>query len=121
MVFPSFSEPNMGKTDGSPGEQRSQTGQSLKPGEDNFSTRTQADVCDRAECEDENYGEQWTSRFVNVCEEFGSVALFGECRESTRSTVDSRIPDGDDRDQDDYVHEAVKAYQSGVLRGNDKR
>lgn len=121
VVRPRSAESNVGQADGSPSEECSQTRQSQKPREDRFAAGTKANVCDGTEHEDEDGREQRTTGLIYVSEKLGCVALFGECSKSARSTKNSRVPNGDDRDQDDDVHEAVKADQTGIFRGNHKR
>lgn len=46
--------------------------------------------------------------------------MVGERSQSTRTTVDTRDTDGDNRDENDDIHETVETDQATILRCNDE-
>lgn len=121
VVLPGGTEANVGHADGAPGEQSGQTRQRLEPGEDDGTARAQVDVGQATKDQDSADGEQRSSGLVNVCEDLGGVSLLGQGRQGTAATIDGRDTDGQDGNQNDDVHEAVKANQTGIFTDQDER
>lgn len=120
MVLPGFAETNVGKADGAPSEESSQTGDGKKPVEDNGAGSVQADVGDEAEQDEDNDGGQGAARLVDVGEELGSIALLSQSGQGSGSTIHTRDTDGQDGGENDEVHEVVETLQASVLADKHK-
>lgn len=108
------------ETDGAPSEESSETRQSKKPVKDNTTGRCQHDIGKTTPDEEEKNGHQGTTRPIDVGEDVGSVALVGEGREGTGTTVNARNAKGHDGDTNDEVHEVVVSDETSVDGSQDK-
>lgn len=61
VILPGMSESNVAETDGAPGEQRSETGKSLKPGEDGASVSVDTEITQEAHQDDQGDGRKGTA------------------------------------------------------------
>lgn len=121
MILPGMSESDVAETDGSPGEQRSQTGKSLKPGEDSASIAVDTEVSEEADQDNGSNRGKWTARLVDVGKELGSETLLSEGDKSSATTVDTRNTNRQNGNQDDDVHERVVTLEASIGDGNDER
>ena len=120
MVHPGLSEANMSQADGAPGKERSKTRKRKKPVEDCLTSGSQVHVTQKTESQDGDGGKQRATGTVNVGEDLRCVPLLRERSESARPTVDARVTNGDDGNQDDNVHEVVETNQIGVEGSNNE-
>lgn len=120
VVSPRSAESDVCQTDGAPGEESSQTGQSLEPSEDFLTRGTDVDVSEHSKDDEGRYRHERATRAINVGEDFRSITLFGERSEGPRSTVNTRDTDRQDGDEDDHVHEVVVTVESTIC-GNEHK
>lgn len=120
MVSPGLAETNVGKADGAPGEEGSKTRKRHKPVEDGGTSGSQVHVSKRTPHENEADRVEGTTRAIDIGEELGSITLVSERSQSTGATVNTRYTNGDDGNENDHVHEAVKSNQTSILASNDK-
>ena len=120
VVEPSLAESDVGVADGAPGKEGSKTRELEEPVEDGLTGSDQVHVAKSTHDEDGGHGKEGTARSVNVGEDLGSVALLAESSEGTGPSIDTGNTNRDDRDQDDTVHEVIKAFQAGVLAGDNE-
>ena len=66
-------------------------------------------------------GDEGTAFAVDVAEEFGGLALFGEGSECACCTIHGGVADREDGNEDDYVHDAIEPLDSSISDGNDER
>ncbi len=121
MMFPGSAEADVGKADGSPSKECSETRKSEEPVKDNGTLGIQVDVGEETEGDDGNGRKERTSGLVDVFEELGGVTLLCEGGQSSGSTVHAGKTDGDDRNENDNVQEAVESVETGILGSNDER
>lgn len=74
----------------------------------------------RTPSENEENRPEGTARLVDVGEYSGSVASLGESGEDTRSSIDARETDGEDRDADGNVDEVVESGNSSLVNHDDE-
>lgn len=77
-MFPSGAESNMSKTDGAPREQCSQTGEGLKPLENDITACRQVEVGQEAEGNDETDRWERSSSAIDVREDLEAVSLLAD-------------------------------------------
>lgn len=121
MIGPRLSETDVRKTDGTPGEQGSKTRKGEKPVEDERAISIQVDVCKGAEGHDKDDGEERATGAINVSEDLGSISLLGKSSQCAGATIDTRHTNGHDGNQDDDVHEAVEALETGIFADEHER
>ena len=105
MVSPGLAETNVGKANGSPGEESSKTGKSQKPGEDLSTAGGKRDEGDETEQDANNDGGERTAGTINVGEDHGSITLLGQGNQGTGTTVNTGDTNGQNGDENDNVHE----------------
>ena len=115
LASPRGAEADVSETDGAPGEECGKAGQGEEPVEDGRAVSGQANVGEGGEGEDEKDGVEGAAGAVDVGENLGSIALLGESGEGAGTAVDTRNTNGQDRNQDDDVHERVEAVEVGIL------
>ena len=115
VVGPGLAETDMGQADGTPGEEGGHTRKLNQPTEDNLTISSQVHVCKSTHRQECDHGRQRAARAIHIGKDLGRIALLTESGESTRTTIDTRHADGDDRNKNDDIHEAVKALETGIL------
>lgn len=120
LVLPGRPEADVRETDAPPGEQRREPGQGQQPGEDGGPVRVQVDVGEEAEGQHDADAAERPAGAVDIRKGLGGVALLREGGEGAAPAVHARDADGDDRDEDDDVHEGVEAAEAGVLADQDE-
>lgn len=93
------------QADGAPGKESRKARQSQEPIKDDAAMGGQHNVGESTPEEEEDNRGKRATRFVDIGEDSGGVTLVGEGREGTRTAVDARDANGDDRDANDDVHE----------------
>ena len=121
MVSPSLAEADVGKTDGTPGEEGSKTRQRNEPVEDLLTGSADLHVAENTPGKNEYDGEQWATGAIHVGEDLRSIALFSESSQRAGTTVDTRDTDGNDGDKNDNVHETVESFKTTVASSNNER
>ena len=91
---PALAEADMCQADGTPGEDGRQTGKCKHPVERFTGLVGSGQVSEKSDDGGEADGDEGTAFAVNVGEDFGSLILFRERRESARGAVDGRVADG---------------------------
>lgn len=120
MVGPSGTEPDVSIADGSPREKRGETRERDKPIEDGTTRLVQVDIGKQAPGETEADRREGSATAVDVREDLGSISLLCESSEGTASTIHSRHADRHNRNQNDKVHEMVKALKASVFADQDE-
>ena len=120
IVSPGRAEADVCHAYTTPCEEGGQTRQRHQQVEDDLAALVEVDICQQAADDDGDGGPEWTAGPVHVGEDLGGVALLSKGGQSAGSAVDAREADGDDRNKDDHIDEAVEAFQAGVICCNDK-
>lgn len=120
VISPRLAETNVSQADRTPREESSKTRKRKQPIKDDGSLGAQTDISNNTTDENGNSGREWTTGSINVAEESRCVPGLSERAESTRSTVDTRVTDGNDGDENDKVHETVITLEPGVLGCDDE-
>ena len=120
LLLPGVAEADVGEADGAPGEERGETGQGQKPVEHGRAVGVEVDVGEGAKGEEEGDRQQRAAGAVDVAEALGRVALLSEGGKRAGAAVDGRDTDGENRDENDDVHEGVEALEVGVLADQDE-
>ena len=115
LLEPRGAEADVGQADGTPGEEGSETRQGEQPVKDSRPLSIKVNIRQRGEGTDGEDRDERAARAVNVGEDPGGVALLGERGERAGATVHGGHADGQDRNEDDDVHERVIAVEVGVL------
>ncbi|KAI6765715.1 hypothetical protein HG530_006785 [Fusarium avenaceum] len=68
-----------------------------------------ADVSESTDSNDRDHSRKRTSRLVNEGEELRGITLLSESDESSATTVNTGHTDGEDRHEDDDIHERIEA------------
>ena len=122
VPLPCHAGTGVGNADAHPGDDGRETRNGEQPVED-LATRIVAGVDEEAEGtenEREDDGGQRSALSVNVGEDRGSLANLGHGAKGTASSVDSRVTDRENRDEDDGVHDARQNVNTCVGDGNDE-
>lgn len=118
---PSLAEANMSITDGSPSKEGCETGQSRQPAEDNITSAYKVDVGKGTPGENEKDRWERATGLVDHGEDLGSVALLSKGSESSGTSINARDTDGQDRHQNNQVHEMVETLETSVFTSQDER
>lgn len=121
LLEPRGAEADVGQADGAPSEKGGETRQGEQPVKDGRALSVEVNIRQRGEGTDGEDRDERAAGAVNVGEDPGGVALLGERGERAGAAVDGRHTDGQDRDQDDDVHERVVAVEVGVLAHKHER
>ena len=120
-VLPSGPEADGSKADGSPGEYGGKTREGEEPVEDVGARGRVDEEGEETHCHRERDGGERATFAVNVSEKPGCLTGLGETEERTRSGVDGRVADRQDRDENDGVEDGGQAVDLRVADGNDER
>jgi hypothetical protein len=117
---PRLAESNVGKADGTPSKESSETRQGQEPVENDWTRGVKVDVCKSSENEDKENGPEWATGAIDVGEERGSVTLLSKGDQCTRSSLNTGDTNGNDRDHNDNIHEVVESDESSILANDDE-
>jgi hypothetical protein len=79
------------------------------------------EVCQGSPDEHGEEGVEGARRFVDIGEDLGSVASFGERSKGTRTRIHARKTDGQDGDTNGHVDQMVHAVDVGQIEGDNER
>ncbi|KAH3659994.1 hypothetical protein OGAPHI_007199 [Ogataea philodendri] len=115
------SKSDVTETDGSPGEDRGETGKSKQPVEDvSFLWRSGKET-EQTEDQTQNDCDKWSSGSVNVAENLWGEGLLSKRSNGSRTSVDGRVTDRQHGNHDDNVHDRRKDLDTSVSDSNDER
>jgi len=105
------------RVDGAPGEDGREPAEGDEPVE-HVDLDAGFAGCGEGEGAEERGGEdcdEGPAFAVDVAEDGGGLALFGEGGERAAAAVDAAVADAEDGDEDDDVHDAGEGFDAGVL------